>query len=123
MRVSAFCLAFGAVCFNVRIGCLEPLIASDSDAFRVIQSVNRMFEAIQKTNFAFPWYAIYRTQLYQQFLDATRTCQRLGTPFQVVQRRSQHRRLYWKLNEEGLDDHRARPMLRNKVTLLRIGSK
>lgn len=71
--------AFGSVCFNVRIGCLEPLVPPDSDAFQAIRSVDNLFEAVQETLFAFPWYAIYRSKIYRQYFNATKTCIRLAT--------------------------------------------
>lgn len=73
--------AFGAVCFNVRIGCLQRQIAASSDAFQVMTSTSDMFQALQKTTFAFPSYAIYRTKLYKQFLNAARTCHRIANKY------------------------------------------
>ena len=76
----SFSAAFGTICFSVRMGCLQPHIPANSQTYEMMSATSEMFQAVQKTTFSFPLYAIYRTALYRQFITASHTCHRsVGT--------------------------------------------
>jgi len=66
--------AFGAVCFNARIGCLQPQLSDQSRALAVMKATNQMFEAVQCTTFSFPTFAFWRTKMYRQFIESFDVC-------------------------------------------------
>ena len=71
--------AIGTVCFNTRLGCLEQSMSPSSLAGQMLNSTNQVFEAVQKTTFAFPWYALFKTKMYQQYAEGKLACERYMT--------------------------------------------
>ena len=68
--------AIGVVCFGGEMGCLEQQVSQGGEADVLLRASSQMFSAVQKTTVAFPWYALFRTKLYKQFVDARNECGR-----------------------------------------------
>lgn len=69
-----YCAAFGSVCFGKRVGYMEKDLSPQSEAFKMHEATSKMFQAVQKTTFSFPWYAMFSTPLYRQFIQSARIC-------------------------------------------------
>ncbi|RXG58231.1 cytochrome P450 4c3 [Armadillidium vulgare] len=46
----------GTVALNRRLGCLDPNLPSDSTQFKIINSVNNLFQLLAITELEFPWW-------------------------------------------------------------------
>lgn len=74
--------AMGTVCFNSRLGCfnLSSNVIEGEGKLRpeqkVIKATSALFEALQQTTFSFPWFLLYRTAHYQQFVNSKLLCDR-----------------------------------------------
>ena len=69
-----FVSAIGTVCFDTRLSCLGAQSNSDGGSYgiadQMVKATTNLFQAVQKTTFAFPWYALFRTQNYKQYVEA-----------------------------------------------------
>ncbi|XP_013386172.1 cytochrome P450 10-like [Lingula anatina] len=73
--------SIGTVCFNTRLGVMDDDLCLGSDANKMISSSQAMFDAVQKTMYAFPWYHFFRTRLYSQFVTGKRGCNELALKY------------------------------------------
>ena len=77
LDVNSILAAFGTVCYGSRLGLFHPNQQdAGSDANAMMKASAAMFEAVQKTSFAFPWYNYMRTPMYEQFIRGRRHCDR-----------------------------------------------
>ncbi|XP_064644431.1 cytochrome P450 10-like [Lineus longissimus] len=69
------------ICFNARLGCLEKAIVPGSDADIISKATSKVFLAIQKTAFGFPWYFFYRTKQYKEFVNGRKDSARISSVY------------------------------------------
>ena len=62
------------MCLGKRVGYMERDLSPQSEAFKMHEATSKMFQAVQKTTFSFPWYAMFSTPLYRQFIQSARIC-------------------------------------------------
>ncbi|KAK2148521.1 hypothetical protein LSH36_492g03016, partial [Paralvinella palmiformis] len=73
-----------------RLGCLEQTLTEHSTGQRILSATTRMFDATQKTMYAFPWYDMFRSPLYRQFVRAKKVCDSMATSFIEDMKRDTH---------------------------------
>ena len=56
--------------FNTRLGCLDPNLAPDSEAQKMIQAANLSFAAVNELEFGLPIWKYYTTPLTQKLFQA-----------------------------------------------------
>ena len=59
-----------AISLNTRLGCLDPNLAPDSDAQKLITAANISFQTANKMEFTFPVWKYYMTKPMRKFFKA-----------------------------------------------------
>ena len=54
----------GVIALNKELGCLAPNIASDSRPMKLVQTVNKLVEALQEAERNFHWWKFFKTKSY-----------------------------------------------------------
>ena len=62
--------AVAVVGFNTRLVCLDPYLAPDSEAQKMIQAANLSFAAVNELEFGLPFWKYYTTPLTQKLFQA-----------------------------------------------------
>lgn len=62
--------AVGVVAFNTRLGCLNPNLAPDSEAQKMIDTANYTFTATNELEFGFPVWKYYKTEKLKKLYEA-----------------------------------------------------
>ena len=60
----------GVVAFNTRLGCLEPNLAADSEAMKMIAATNLSFSSFNELEFQLPFWKYFDTPLLRQVYEA-----------------------------------------------------
>ena len=62
--------AIGVVCFNAELGLISSDPRQNDEGTEMLTATKEMFDAVQNTLFAFPFYNLFRSKRYQQYYKA-----------------------------------------------------
>lgn len=60
----------GVVGFNTRLGCLDPALAPDSEAQKMINAANLSFTAVNELEYGLPIWKYYETPMLRKLYEA-----------------------------------------------------
>ena len=64
------CVAVAVVGFNTRLGCLDPNLASDSEAQKMIQAANVSFTTLNELEVSVPFWKLFQTPTVKKLFQA-----------------------------------------------------
>ena len=69
-KKNIFDIAVGVVGFNTRLGCLDPNLAPDSEAQKMISAANLSFTAVNELEYGLPLWKYFSTPKLRSLYEA-----------------------------------------------------